>query len=87
MADLEGQLKLSADADGVEAGVGRAKRSLADLGATAANQAKVAADALQGMGDGAGQASAKIDRGTASMIASIQRTTAMLEAGGRSSAK
>lgn len=87
MADLEGQLKLSADADGVEAGVGRAKRSLADLGATAANQAKVAADALQGMGDGAGQASAKIDRGTASMIASIQRTTAMLEAGSRSSAK
>jgi lambda family phage tail tape measure protein len=35
MADLKAQIEIKADATGVEAGVSKAKRSLADLGATA----------------------------------------------------
>ena len=35
MSDLSTEIKISANADGVETGVARAKRSLADLGAAA----------------------------------------------------
>ena len=38
MADLVAQMVLTADASGVETGVGSAKRSLADLGVTAAKE-------------------------------------------------
>jgi len=42
---------------------------------------------IEGIGAGAPAAAQKIDRATASMIASIQRTTALMDAGGRTSAK
>jgi lambda family phage tail tape measure protein len=152
--DLSAQLSITAEASGVEAGVGRAKKSLADLGATAATAGKTASEGLgsigaaaqesaqkaemswtqflkgrmgpamkefagdhsqaikklaadwaeykrtgqaamsgaagQGLkavGDGADGASKKVDAATRSMINSIQRTTAALDAGGRSSSK
>ena len=85
--DLKAQLELSADASGVEAGVGRAKKSLASLGATAQTEGAKAAKGVEAIGAGGEQAAAKVDRSTRSLINSIQRTTATLEAGGRSSAK
>jgi lambda family phage tail tape measure protein len=83
MADLQAQLEISADASGVEAGVGRAKKSLASLGATAEQAGKRAAEGIDKIGGGGEQAAAKVDRSTKSLINSIQRTTSTLEAGGR----
>jgi lambda family phage tail tape measure protein len=85
--DLSAQLSITAEASGVEAGVGRAKKSLADLGATAATAGKQASGGLQQIGEGGESASKKVDAATRSMVQSIQRTTAALDAGGRSSSK
>lgn len=85
MADLKAQLEIAADASGVEAGVSKAKKSLSSLGVTAESAGKRAADGLDKIGEGGDQAATKVDRSTKSLIGSIQRTTAALEAGGRSS--
>src|SRR5690349_19812301 len=87
MPDLKKQIALSADAAGVEVGVGKAKRSLADLGVTAVTEGKKAADGLKPVGEQSQQSSAKLDAATKNMIGSIQRTTAALDAGGRSGSK
>ena len=87
MSDLKAQLEITTKTDGVEAGVTKVKRSLADLGATAAVAGKQASDSISGIGAGGGEAAAKVDAVTRNMIGSIQRTTATLEAGSRSSSK
>lgn len=81
MADLVAQMVFTADATGVQAGVGTAKRSLADLGVTAVTEGKKAAEGVAAVGKGGDQAAAKLDAATRNMIASIQRTTAATEAG------
>ena len=85
MTDLVSKLIVTADAQGVEAGLGRAKKSLASLGATATEVGQQASAGVDKIGDGGQKAAAKVDRATTSLIGSIQRTTAALEAGGRSS--
>lgn len=84
MADLVAQMVLTADASGVEAGVGSAKRSLADLGVTAAKEGKKAAEGVAAIGEGSQQAAAKVDASTKNLINSIQRATAAAEAGKKS---
>ena len=85
MADLKAQIEITADASGVEAGVTKAKRSLKDLGTTAATEGRKASDGLSNAGRGADDAAKKIERSTKSLINSIQRTTAAMEAGSKSS--
>lgn len=85
MSDLKAQLEIAADASGVEAGVSKAKKSLSSLGVTAESAGKRAADGIDKIGEGGDKAATKVDRSTKSLIGSIQRTTAALEAGGRSS--
>lgn len=85
--DLKAQLEISADASGVEAGVTRAKKSLASLGSAAAAEGKKASDGLDGVGKGGDRAAARVDSATKNLIGSIQRTTAAMEAGGRSGSK
>lgn len=85
MPDLKAQLEIAADASGVEAGVSKAKKSLSSLGVTAESAGKRAADGIDKIGEGGDKAATKVDRSTKSLIGSIQRTTAALEAGGRSS--
>lgn len=85
MANLKSQLELSADATGVETGVAKAKKSLKDLGVTAATEGKKAADGIEKIGAGGDAAAAKVDRSTKSLINSIQRTTAAMQAGGQTS--
>ena len=85
--DLKAQLEISADASGVEAGVSKAKRSLADLGVTAAAAGKKAADGIDGIGSGGTRAATKVDSATKSMVGSIQRQIAIMEAGSRSGSK
>lgn len=87
MADLKAQLEISADASGVETGVNKAKRSLKDLGATASSAGKQASDGLEQIGKGGDTSAKRVDAATRNMIGSIQRTTAVLEAGSRSSSK
>lgn len=83
--DLKAQLEISADASGVEAGIGKAKRSLADLGATAAKAGKQASEGIDAIGQGGQGSAQKVDAATRNIIGSIQRTTAVVEAGSRSS--
>jgi lambda family phage tail tape measure protein len=81
MAGKKAQLEFTADASGVEAGVAKAKRSLADLGATAASEGKKASDSLSKMGDGSEKAAAKIDAATKNSKAAFERYIATLETG------
>ncbi len=81
--DLKAQISITADASGVQAGVTKAKRSLADLGSSAANAGKQASDGLSKAGDGGQNAATKVDSATKNIIGSIERATAALNAGGR----
>lgn len=83
---LEAQVDITADASGVEAGVGRAKRSLADLGKSADAASRQGKTGMAAMGSGAGQAAQQIDRHTRSVVNSIQRQIAAAEAGGKGTA-
>lgn len=85
--DLKAQLEIGADVTGVEAGIGKAKKSLASLGATAATEGKKAAEGIESIGRGSDAAARKVERDQKSLINSIQRTTAAMESGGRGSAK
>lgn len=84
---LKSQLELTADASGVEAGVSKAKKSLASLGATAQAEGQKAAAGIDKIGAGGESASKKVDKTTRSLVQSIERTTATLEAGGRANVK
>lgn len=87
MAGTKAQLEFTADASGVEAGVAKAKRSLADLGASAVNEGKKASDGLASIGKGADQAAVAVDSATKNLISNVQRTIAATEAGAKSGRK
>lgn len=78
--DLNTEIKIGADASGVEAGVGRAKRSLASLG----ESAKKAGDGLAGIGAGSERSARQVESSTRSMVSQIQRQIAATEAGDKS---
>jgi hypothetical protein len=83
--DLNTEIKIGADATGVEAGVGRAKRSLADLGASAKKAGKDAGDGVGTIGAGGDKAARDLERATKSMQGSLQRVLAEQKAGARGS--
>ena len=83
--DLNTEIKIGADASGVEAGVGRAKRSLADLGASAQKAGKDAAAGVAGVGAGGDKAAKDVERATRSMQSSLQRLLAEQKAGAKGS--
>jgi len=85
--DLKAQLDFVADTTGAEAGVSRMKRSMSELGPAAAKAGQQAADGLAGAGAGGGRAAKDVDAATRSIIGSIQRTSAVLEAGSRTNSK
>ena len=76
MSEMKAQLEITADAGGVETGVTRAKRSLADLGATGAAAGKQVSTALAGAGDGGAAAADKVDAAATKMADSVARTEA-----------
>ncbi|MBW7903029.1 MAG: tape measure protein, partial [Rhodocyclaceae bacterium] len=82
---LNTEIRIDADATGVEAGVSRAKRSLADLGATAKRAGAEAAEGVAGIGEGGEQSSRKVERATKSMAASLERLIALQRSGSRES--
>src|SRR5574337_401263 len=81
MADLKTQLEIGVDASGVEAGVGKAKKSLADLAGAANSAGTQAADGLAKAGAGAEATAKKIDSTTKNLIANAQRNIAAIDAG------
>lgn len=84
---LKSQLELTADASGVEAGVSKAKKSLASLGATATAEGQKAAAGIDKMGKSAGTSSKDVEQATRRAERAIQSQIALLEAGERGSRK
>lgn len=79
--DLNTEIKIGADASGVEAGVGRAKRSLADLGITANQAGKDAKAGIEGIGKGGDKAAKDVERAASNMKREIERLTASFDGG------
>jgi DNA-binding FrmR family transcriptional regulator len=80
--DLNTEIKITADAQGVETGVTKAKRSLASLGQAADQVGEQGGKGLEKMGAGGERAAQSMDKATKNMVANLQRQTAALEAGG-----
>ena len=80
------QLEIGADASQAEEAFARLKDSSRDAADRLSADGKRAATGIGAIGDGASDADQKIDRSTRSMIASIQRQTAAMEAGGTANA-
>ena len=80
------QLEIGADASQAEEAFAKLKESSRDAATRLAADGKRAATGIGEIGDGASDADQKIDRSTRSMIASIQRTTAAMDAGGTANA-
>jgi phage-related minor tail protein len=90
MSDRKINLEVAVDPNGVETGVNRAKRSLADLGATAKKSGTDASagvdkinESVSKVGDKADEAARKVDRSTKSIINAIQRATAETQSFGK----
>lgn len=82
--DLTQELKFTADATGIEAGVERGKRSIKSLGKAAEDVGKEGGDSLGKVGAGAQKSSKDIDQATRNMEASLQRQIAKFETAGQS---
>src|SRR5690606_5929110 len=63
------------------------KQSAREMANTVTQESGRASQSVGKIGDGGQQASQKVERATRSMIQSVQRTTAAMEAGSRTSAK
>lgn len=61
MADLQAQLEITANAEGVETGVGRAKKSLSSLGGSAETAGKQASAGIDRIGTASARTSRNID--------------------------
>ena len=85
MSDLNTEIKIGADASGVEAGVGKAKRSLKDLGDAAQKAGKDAGAGIGSIGAGGDKAAKDVERATKSMQGSLQRLLAEQKAGAKGS--
>lgn len=85
MSDLNTEIKIGADASGVEAGVGKAKRSLKDLGDAAQKAGKDAGTGIGSIGAGGDKAAKDVERATKSMRGSLQRLLAEQKAGAKGS--
>ncbi|WP_367847001.1 phage tail length tape measure family protein [Rhodoferax sp. WC2427] len=81
--DLSAVIDISADATGVEAGIGTAKKSISGFRAAVTEAGKASSDALAKSGDGAAAAAAKVDAATRSQVNSLQRKIAVTEAAGK----
>lgn len=83
--DLNQEIKIGADATGVEAGVSKAKRSLKDLGDSAKRIGKEAADGVESVGDGGDKAAKKVAAATRSIRNDLQKVLAEQIAGAKGS--
>lgn len=87
MSTKKAQLELSANSAPAEQAFERVEKAGRRMGDSVAKEGDKAGKAIDGIADGAAPAAQKLDNATKSMIASVQRTTAALQAGWRGSAK
>ncbi len=81
------QLGAEVDATGARKGFQEIKDAGKEMARDVQTSAQVTAKAVDGIGDGAGTSAQKVDGATRSLIGSIQRTTAAMSAGSKSSAE
>lgn len=81
------QLGIEVDASGARKGFDEVKQGARDMAQSVTQSSEQAGKGLGGIGAGGEPAAQKLDRSTKSIIASIQRTTAVMEAGERGSVK
>lgn len=81
------QLAAEVDATGAKAGFDQIKAGAKDMAQSVGQAGQAAGKAIDGIGSGGAASAAKVDRDTQSMIGSIQRTTAAMEAGSKTGAK
>ena len=84
---LNATIEVGLDGSKVQEGVAPIARTIENLSKVAKKASKETADSVESIGDSGANASGKIDRATNNMIGSIQRTTAAMESGSKSSAK
>jgi phage-related minor tail protein len=87
MSSKKAQLEISANSAPAEEAFKRVEKAGRRMGDGVAKEGDKAGKALEGLGDEANKGAKGIDTATKSMIASVQRTTAALQAGERGSAK
>lgn len=87
MSDKKAQLEISANSAPAEKAFEAIQHSSRRMGEQVAKDGEKAGKAIDGIADGAAPAAQQLDTATKSMIASVQRTTAALQAGERGSAK
>lgn len=80
--DLNTEIKIGADASGVETGVAGAKKALASLGQAADQVGRTGGEGLKKIGAGGEDSARRLDSATKNMVASLQRQIAAAEAGG-----
>lgn len=85
MADQTRKAKLAAevDASGAKKGFEEIKQGARDMAGDVGRAAQQAGKAVDGIGQGGAGSAQKVDAATRSIVGSIQRTTAAMEAGGR----
>jgi phage-related minor tail protein len=87
MSNKKAQLEISANSAPAEQAFDRVEKAGRRMGDQVAKEGDKAGKALGGIGDEANKGAKGVDSATKSMIASVQRTTAALQAGERGSAK
>jgi hypothetical protein len=83
---LKIQGEVSLDSSDAEQALGRVEQRAGKMAQSVKQSGQDAGKGVAAIGDGAAGAAQKVDRSASSLIASIQRTTAAMEAGGKSSA-
>jgi phage-related minor tail protein len=81
------QLGVAVDATEAKHGLGEIKREAQSMAQTVAQAGNQAGKAVDSIGDGGSASAQKVDAATKSMIQSIQRTTAAMEAGSKTTGK
>ena len=81
------QLEIGVNAGPAEEGFKRVERAGKGMADAVGKSAESAGKAVGGIGDGADTGAKKLDRATNSIIASVQRTTAAMQAGEKGTAK
>lgn len=85
--DRKVQIVAEVDATPAKAGFAEVKAAGRDMANAVAASGRQAGEGVKKVGDGADPAAQKLDRATKSIIASIQRSTAAMQAGGQANAQ
>ena len=81
------QIVAEVDASPAKAGFEEVKAAGRDMAQSVDKSGKQAGESIKGLGDGADPAAQKLDRATKSIISSIQRSTAAMQAGGQANSQ